>query len=54
VSGVFNATAVSAGASHTLLLLSDHTVKAFGYNYYGQLGDGSFTNRNTPVRVSGL
>ena len=46
--------AVTAGASHTLLLFSDHTVKAFGYNFCGQLGVGSFTNRSTPVRVSGL
>ena len=29
-------------------------VEAWGYNYYGQLGDGTTTNRLTPVPVSGL
>src|SRR5919199_164714 len=28
--------------------------RAWGYNQYGQLGDGTYTHRNTPVRVSNL
>ena len=33
---------------------SDGAVFAWGWNNHGQLGDGTITNRNTPVQVSGL
>ena len=46
------AQAIAAGAHHSLVLLDDGTVMAFGYNFSGQLGDGSTTNRLTPVRVN--
>ena len=42
---------ISAGATHTLFLLSDGTVKACGNNTYGQLGDGTVTESHTPVQV---
>src|SRR5205085_4846841 len=38
----------------SLALLSNGTVMAWGDNENGQLGDGSFENRDTPVQVSGL
>lgn len=44
--------AVAAGSQHTLALCSDGTLAAWGLNVYGQLGDGTTTNRNTPVAVS--
>jgi alpha-tubulin suppressor-like RCC1 family protein len=47
-------TAVAAGATHTLALKSDGTVWAWGYNGYGNLGDGTSTSRYTPVQVSTL
>ena len=42
---------VSAGDSHSLALGSDGNTYAWGYNFGGQLGDGTRTQRNTPVRV---
>jgi alpha-tubulin suppressor-like RCC1 family protein len=39
---------------HTLFLLKDGTVRAAGYNFHGQLGDGTTTNRSSPVAVPGL
>ena len=47
-------TAVSAGYYHSLALKSDGTVWAWGYNNYGQLGDGSQINRAMPVQVANL
>ncbi|RLK58567.1 DUF11 domain-containing protein [Actinokineospora cianjurensis] len=46
-----NATAVAAGALHTLWLLADGTVVAAGLNDQSQLGDGTTTQRDVPVRV---
>ena len=46
--------AIDAGEYHTLALKSDGTVWAWGRNDYGQLGDGTATQRTLPVQVSGL
>ena len=35
-------------------LKRDGSVWAWGYNIFGQLGDGTKINRSTPVRVKGL
>jgi alpha-tubulin suppressor-like RCC1 family protein len=48
------ATAVSAGSGHACALLSDATVKCWGSNGKGQLGDGTRTRRLTAVAVQGL
>ena len=45
------ATAVAAGGDDSLALTSTHAVLAWGYNGYGQLGNGSTGNTNTPVSV---
>lgn len=41
-------------SAHNIALKTDGTVVAWGYNNYGQLGDGSNMNSNDPVVVSGL
>ncbi len=46
-------TAISSDWHHTIALKGDGTVWAWGYNYYGQLGDGTATDRHTPVQVKG-
>ena len=45
---------IAGGANHSIFLLSDGTVKAVGYNLYGQLGDGTTVDKSTPVLVSGI
>jgi len=42
--------AIAAGGYHSLAL-KDGMVYAWGYNIYGQLGDGTTTDRETPVKV---
>lgn len=46
--------AVKAGTDHSLALKNDGTLWAWGYNYYGQLGNNSTVTPPTPVQVSGL
>ncbi len=46
--------AVVAGQAHTLVLKGDGTVWAWGVNTDGEIGDGTTTQRLTPVQVSGL
>ena len=45
---------IAGGGSHSLALKSDGTVWAWGQNERGQLGDGTTSNRSTPVQVSNL
>ena len=45
---------IAAGLAHTCAVVPGGTVKCWGSNTEGQLGDGTRTNRPTPVTVSGL
>ena len=42
---------VSAGGDYSLAVGSDGNAYAWGWNYWGQLGDGTTTERHAPVRV---
>ncbi|PYO02525.1 MAG: hypothetical protein DMD89_04080 [Candidatus Rokuibacteriota bacterium] len=52
--GVGAATAVDLGAFYSCALLQDGTVRCWGQNDLGQLGDGTTTNASTPVAVAGI
>jgi hypothetical protein len=54
VAGVASATAVSTAEDHACALFTDGTVRCWGKNDQGQLGDGTRTSRLTPVAVRGL
>ncbi|GHV05103.1 hypothetical protein FACS1894217_01450 [Clostridia bacterium] len=42
---------IAAGANHSIAVLNDGRVVAWGSNRYGQLGDGTTGNRNKPAPV---
>jgi alpha-tubulin suppressor-like RCC1 family protein len=47
-------TQIAAGGSHTCALTNTGAAQCWGYNYHGELGDGTHANQYTPVQVSGL
>lgn len=46
--------AISAGYNHAIVLCNDGTLATWGYNFYGELGNGlsGGNNSNTPVAVA--
>jgi alpha-tubulin suppressor-like RCC1 family protein len=49
-----NVVAIAGGQYHSLALKADGTVWAWGYNYYGQLGNNTWDNSQNPVQVFNL
>jgi alpha-tubulin suppressor-like RCC1 family protein len=54
VKGLGGVTALAGGEAHSLALLENGTVVAWGDNTDGELGDGSTTGSDVPVPVKGL
>lgn len=54
IPGLEGVKAVAAGSQHGLALLEDGTVRAWGYNVAGEVGDGTVVQRTTPVPVLGI
>ncbi len=54
VPGLTNVKAIAGGGSHTVALMEDGTVRTWGWNFFGQLGDRSNTDRAAPVQVPDL
>src|SRR5256884_9464359 len=45
---------LAIGSTHTCEILDDGSVRCWGVNNLGQLGDGTFFDRNAPVTLTGL
>lgn len=45
---------ITAGIYTAYAILTDGSLWAWGWNQYGQVGDGTTTDRDTPTRVTGM
>jgi hypothetical protein len=45
---------IVSGSGHTCSLVTDGTVRCWGNNQWGQIGNGTFANQSTPVTVAGI
>ncbi len=50
VNGINIARQLAVGQIYAMALLADNSVRSWGSNYYGNLGDGTRTSRYTPVQ----
>jgi alpha-tubulin suppressor-like RCC1 family protein len=54
VPGLTNVVAAATDYYQTLVALSNGSVEAWGYNYYGELGDGTKVEHDSPESIGGL
>ena len=54
VTGEVSPPAIAAGYSHSLAIRSDGVAWGWGYNNFGQVGDGTQTQRTLPRMMTGL
>jgi alpha-tubulin suppressor-like RCC1 family protein len=54
VTGITNASEIALGGFHACATLADRTVRCWGRNADGQLGDGTLVDSTVPVGVAGL
>jgi len=45
---------LAGGRDHVLALMNDGSIRAWGQNTYGQVGNGTTANQNRPVTVPGI
>ncbi len=46
--------AVASGFNYAMIAKEDGSLWTWGWNYYGQLGDGTTITKSLPVQASGL
>lgn len=54
INGLAGTTAIAAGNAHNVALKNNGTVWTWGFNAFGQLGQGNTTDSSTPTQVAGL
>lgn len=54
ITGLNNIVSITGGNRHSMALRSDGTVWTWGWNGWGQLGDGTLIDKLVPVQVLGL
>ena len=54
VPGITTATAIGLGPDHACVVLKDHTLRCWGRNVAGQLGNGTGLDTASPVKVMGI
>ena len=54
VVGIDSAIALGLSWAHSCAVLASGAVQCWGYNFYGQLGNGTTTDSNVPVTVRGI